>query len=145
MRNRVTVFYHFKIGTEFRERKMGKGKKRLRGKSVNDSVDEEALHSSAIKSTKSTDAYNYQIPQFSLKYNNHLSREDPLRSDLCTNPHRSKMSSTFSGDETAPFFGFLGAAAALVFSCKPLYIHGSAPSFPDLNLWLCFSSLFVAV
>ncbi|THU66807.1 hypothetical protein C4D60_Mb05t18090 [Musa balbisiana] len=25
--------------------------------------------------------------------------------------------STFSGDETAPFFGFLGAAAALVFSC----------------------------
>ncbi|RXH90960.1 hypothetical protein DVH24_006905 [Malus domestica] len=27
-------------------------------------------------------------------------------------------SSTFSGDETAPFFGFLGAAAALVFSCK---------------------------
>uniref|UniRef100_A0A251RQ06 Uncharacterized protein n=1 Tax=Helianthus annuus TaxID=4232 RepID=A0A251RQ06_HELAN len=27
------------------------------------------------------------------------------------------MSSTFSGDETAPFFGFLGAAAALVFSC----------------------------
>lgn len=30
---------------------------------------------------------------------------------------RSTMS-TFSGDETAPFFGFLGAAAALVFSCK---------------------------
>jgi hypothetical protein len=29
------------------------------------------------------------------------------------------MSSTFSGDETAPFFGFLGAAAALVFSCTP--------------------------
>ncbi|KAM7470841.1 hypothetical protein LguiA_009024 [Lonicera macranthoides] len=27
------------------------------------------------------------------------------------------MSSNFSGDETAPFFGFLGAAAALVFSC----------------------------
>ncbi|KAG2288244.1 hypothetical protein Bca52824_047848 [Brassica carinata] len=26
--------------------------------------------------------------------------------------------STFSGDETAPFFGFLGAAAALVFSSK---------------------------
>ncbi|GKD57149.1 hypothetical protein Tco_1290536 [Tanacetum coccineum] len=25
--------------------------------------------------------------------------------------------STFFGDETAPFFGFLGAAAALVFSC----------------------------
>lgn len=31
------------------------------------------------------------------------------------------MSSTFSGDETAPFFGFLGAAAALVFSCNPIY------------------------
>jgi hypothetical protein len=28
------------------------------------------------------------------------------------------MVSTFSGDETAPFFGFLGAAAALVFSCE---------------------------
>ncbi|KAF3596031.1 hypothetical protein DY000_02023936 [Brassica cretica] len=27
------------------------------------------------------------------------------------------MASGFSGDETAPFFGFLGAAAALVFSC----------------------------
>ncbi|XP_070052275.1 uncharacterized protein [Nicotiana tomentosiformis] len=26
------------------------------------------------------------------------------------------MSSTFSGDETTPFFGFLGATAALVFS-----------------------------
>lgn len=30
------------------------------------------------------------------------------------------MSSAFSGDETAPFFGFLGAAAALVFSCTVL-------------------------
>jgi len=30
---------------------------------------------------------------------------------------KGKMSSAFSGDETAPFFGFLGAAAALVFSC----------------------------
>ncbi|XP_042467434.1 V-type proton ATPase 16 kDa proteolipid subunit-like [Zingiber officinale] len=26
--------------------------------------------------------------------------------------------SSFSGDETAPFFGFLGAAAALIFSCN---------------------------
>jgi hypothetical protein len=26
--------------------------------------------------------------------------------------------STFSSNETTPFFGFLGAAAALVFSCK---------------------------
>ena len=31
------------------------------------------------------------------------------------------MSSVFSGDETAPFFGFLGAAAALVFSCTILF------------------------
>ena len=30
---------------------------------------------------------------------------------------KRKMSSAFSGDETAPFFGFLGAAAALIFSC----------------------------
>lgn len=29
------------------------------------------------------------------------------------------MSATFSGDETAPFFGFIGASTALVFSCKP--------------------------
>lgn len=34
-----------------------------------------------------------------------------------------KMSSTFSGDETAPFFGFLGAAAALVFSCNSSFIQ----------------------
>jgi V-type H+-transporting ATPase proteolipid subunit len=27
----------------------------------------------------------------------------------------------FSGDETAPFFGFLGAAAALVFSCNHFF------------------------
>jgi ATP synthase proteolipid subunit len=33
------------------------------------------------------------------------------------------MSSVFSGDETAPFFGFLGAAAALVFSCTPTLLH----------------------
>lgn len=35
--------------------------------------------------------------------------------------------STFTGDETAPFFGFLGAAAALVFSCIP---HPPPPSSP---------------
>ena len=33
---------------------------------------------------------------------------------------KRKMPSAFSGDETAPFFGFLGAAAALIFSCKYL-------------------------
>ncbi|GJZ24247.1 V-type proton ATPase 16 kDa proteolipid subunit [Tanacetum coccineum] len=37
------------------------------------------------------------------------------------------MSSTFSGDETAPFFGFLGAAAALVFSCMGA-AYGTAKS-----------------
>ncbi|KAG9142485.1 hypothetical protein Leryth_017005 [Lithospermum erythrorhizon] len=36
-------------------------------------------------------------------------------------------SSTFSGDETAPFFGFLGAAAALVFSCMGA-AYGTAKS-----------------
>ncbi|KAH7517731.1 hypothetical protein FEM48_Zijuj09G0095400 [Ziziphus jujuba var. spinosa] len=37
------------------------------------------------------------------------------------------MSSTFSGDETAPFFGFIGAAAALVFSCMGA-AYGTAKS-----------------
>ncbi|KAI4339917.1 hypothetical protein MLD38_024802 [Melastoma candidum] len=36
-------------------------------------------------------------------------------------------SSSFSGDETAPFFGFLGAAAALVFSCMGA-AYGTAKS-----------------
>ncbi|WVZ54158.1 hypothetical protein U9M48_005006 [Paspalum notatum var. saurae] len=40
---------------------------------------------------------------------------------------RAKMSSVFSGDETAPFFGFLGAAAALVFSCMGA-AYGTAKS-----------------
>ncbi|KAG5239044.1 V-type proton ATPase proteolipid [Salix suchowensis] len=35
--------------------------------------------------------------------------------------------SNFSGDETAPFFGFLGAAAALVFSCMGA-AYGTAKS-----------------
>ncbi|KAG6510761.1 hypothetical protein ZIOFF_028797 [Zingiber officinale] len=35
--------------------------------------------------------------------------------------------SSFSGDETAPFFGFLGAAAALVFSCMGA-AYGTAKS-----------------
>ncbi|ONM33897.1 ATPase1 [Zea mays] len=37
------------------------------------------------------------------------------------------MSSAFSGDETAPFFGFLGASAALVFSCMGA-AYGTAKS-----------------
>uniref|UniRef100_A0A7N2MK70 V-type proton ATPase proteolipid subunit n=1 Tax=Quercus lobata TaxID=97700 RepID=A0A7N2MK70_QUELO len=39
----------------------------------------------------------------------------------------SSSSSEFSGDETAPFFGFLGAAAALVFSCMGA-AYGTAKS-----------------
>ncbi|GMN55791.1 hypothetical protein TIFTF001_024906 [Ficus carica] len=52
---------------------------------------------------------------------------------LCEEPTSSRillpptMSSTFSGDETAPFFGFLGAAAALVFSCMGA-AYGTAKS-----------------
>ena len=42
-------------------------------------------------------------------------RRDPAPSSP---PPPPMATSTFSGDETAPFFGFLGAAAALVFSCK---------------------------
>ncbi|KAJ6837359.1 V-type proton ATPase 16 kDa proteolipid subunit [Iris pallida] len=34
---------------------------------------------------------------------------------------------SFSGDETAPFFGFLGAAAALIFSCMGA-AYGTAKS-----------------
>ncbi|WVZ67325.1 hypothetical protein U9M48_016421 [Paspalum notatum var. saurae] len=37
------------------------------------------------------------------------------------------MLSTFNGDEVAPFFGFLGAAAALVFSCAGA-AYGTAKS-----------------
>ncbi|KAJ0024775.1 hypothetical protein Pint_09072 [Pistacia integerrima] len=52
-----------------------------------------------------------------------------LRSDpsLCKSSNQINMSSTFSGDETAPFFGFLGAAAALVFSCMGA-AYGTAKS-----------------
>ena len=32
-------------------------------------------------------------------------------------PSDDRMSSTFNGDELAPFLGFIGAASALVFSC----------------------------
>ncbi|XP_028056998.1 V-type proton ATPase subunit c2-like [Camellia sinensis] len=37
------------------------------------------------------------------------------------------MASTFSGDETTPFFGFLGTASALVFSCMGA-AYGTAKS-----------------
>ncbi|KAG8093690.1 hypothetical protein GUJ93_ZPchr0012g22138 [Zizania palustris] len=48
------------------------------------------------------------------------------RSGSCSSSS-SKMSSLFSGDETAPFFGFLGAASALVFSCMGA-AYGTAKS-----------------
>ncbi|CAL9094823.1 unnamed protein product, partial [Musa acuminata var. zebrina] len=43
-------------------------------------------------------------------------------------PNSPETMSTFSGDETAPFFGFLGAAAALVFSCSMGAAYGTAKS-----------------
>ncbi|KAL7257524.1 hypothetical protein ACSBR1_003765 [Camellia fascicularis] len=49
------------------------------------------------------------------------------RSNQPLRARKSTMSSTFSGDETAPFFGFLGAAAALVFSCMGA-AYGTAKS-----------------
>ncbi|OWM83914.1 hypothetical protein CDL15_Pgr004345 [Punica granatum] len=49
------------------------------------------------------------------------------------------MASTFSGDETAPFFGFLGAAAALVFSCMYRTLNPNPVFDPNAS---CFS-LFV--
>jgi len=45
----------------------------------------------------------------------------------------------FSGDETAPFFGFLGAAAALVFSCNLL---SSSPQSLPLDPCLAFHYLY---
>lgn len=51
----------------------------------------------------------------------------PHRRDPIDPASQSTMSSTFSGDETAPFFGFLGAAAALVFSCMGA-AYGTAKS-----------------
>ncbi|XP_013638291.1 PREDICTED: V-type proton ATPase subunit c1-like [Brassica oleracea var. oleracea] len=37
--------------------------------------------------------------------------------------------STFSGDETAPFFGFLGAAAAVVFSYSSFFGQGMGAAY----------------
>ncbi|RWR92275.1 V-type proton ATPase proteolipid subunit [Cinnamomum micranthum f. kanehirae] len=47
----------------------------------------------------------------------------------------------FSGDETAPFFGFLGAAAALVFSCNRF----SSSSFPFFFRFSPMSSVLVSI
>ncbi|OEL29245.1 V-type proton ATPase 16 kDa proteolipid subunit, partial [Dichanthelium oligosanthes] len=52
-----------------------------------------------------------------------------LRSTSTSGSRKRKMSSVFSGDETAPFFGFLGAAAALVFSCSYYPNPLSSPLF----------------
>ncbi|CAD6254681.1 unnamed protein product [Miscanthus lutarioriparius] len=51
------------------------------------------------------------------------------------------MSSVFSGDETAPFFGFLGAAAALIFSCS-FPLPPSSSSTRALNRFRTQSSSF---
>ncbi|PVH33675.1 hypothetical protein PAHAL_8G043600 [Panicum hallii] len=53
--------------------------------------------------------------------------EQPHREGEEQRNRERKMSSAFSGDETAPFFGFLGAAAALVFSCMGA-AYGTAKS-----------------
>ncbi|XWS25129.1 hypothetical protein CRYUN_Cryun27aG0043900 [Craigia yunnanensis] len=58
------------------------------------------------------------------KFRNPIQELSYLRNQTNT---KQKMSSTFSGDETAPFFGFLGAAAALVFSCMGA-AYGTAKS-----------------
>ncbi|XP_057796797.1 V-type proton ATPase 16 kDa proteolipid subunit-like [Salvia miltiorrhiza] len=57
------------------------------------------------------------------------------------------MSSTFSGDETTPFFGFLGGAAALVlFSCMgAVYGMGSAPSMGVMRPKLVMKSIVPVV
>ncbi|KAF5443848.1 hypothetical protein F2P56_036374, partial [Juglans regia] len=57
--------------------------------------------------------------------NNSIKKALTSRTEAVADP-RSKMS-PFSGDETAPFFGFLGAAAALVFSCMGA-AYGTAKS-----------------
>jgi hypothetical protein len=44
-------------------------------------------------------------------------------------------SAVFSGDEIAPFFGFIGAAAALVFSCK----------YALITMLFCFWGFFLGV
>ncbi|KAI3777471.1 hypothetical protein L1987_47271 [Smallanthus sonchifolius] len=73
-------------------------------------------------------------PNNSYKYDNLFSTKEIgypenviLRSDQIFCRSTIIMSSTFSGDETAPFFGFLGAAAALVFSCMGA-AYGTAKS-----------------
>ncbi|KAI7982804.1 V-type proton ATPase subunit c2 [Camellia lanceoleosa] len=49
------------------------------------------------------------------------------------------MASTFSGDETAPFFGFLGTVSTLVFSCNTT---NSQSPLSDFNLNLIFFFFF---
>jgi len=71
----------------------------------------------------------------------HRDRSFPLNlsdlSDVVADP--STVMAGFSGDETAPFFGFLGAAAALVFSCNPL---SSFPQSLPLDPCLAFHYLY---
>ncbi|KAF2312378.1 hypothetical protein GH714_034443 [Hevea brasiliensis] len=54
-------------------------------------------------------------------------RNLPSSKRICDQIPQFLMASGFSGDETAPFFGFLGAAAALVFSCMGA-AYGTAKS-----------------
>ncbi|RXH99553.1 hypothetical protein DVH24_021355 [Malus domestica] len=92
---------------------------------------------------KQVEPKNFAIPVDNFRLVQHETHQPPLkknaerkigdsklllryRDDVVPDP-RSIMSSTFSGDETAPFFGFLGAAAALVFSCMGA-AYGTAKS-----------------
>ncbi|KAG8472977.1 hypothetical protein CXB51_034894 [Gossypium anomalum] len=71
--------------------------------------------------TRECEKKNFSGNKATINYAYLRSKTPRLRSAKFT------MSSTFSGDETAPFFGFLGAAAALVFSCMGA-AYGTAKS-----------------
>jgi V-type H+-transporting ATPase proteolipid subunit len=69
-------------------------------------------------------------PEFETFYTKNILLNEALSLQIQTirsKTLRSEKMSTFSGDETAPFFGFLGAAAALVFSCMGA-AYGTAKS-----------------
>ncbi|KAD4981953.1 hypothetical protein E3N88_18624 [Mikania micrantha] len=81
---------------------------------------------------KPVQGYKYQLPVQYLQAVEGINWEgqaESLFQQSISIENRSTMSSGsgFSGDETAPFFGFLGAAAALVFSCMGA-AYGTAKS-----------------
>ena len=50
------------------------------------------------------------------------------------------MSSSFNGDEIAPFFGFMGASAALIFSCTFIGEFTGTPARSELCVDVSSSS-----